>query len=131
MANKNINWMGNPVVDANAPPPPPPPKQGARMPHHEKGSANQSMQMMAGETGMSMADREGAPSISEPGYIPNFLYRNIGKKIIAEFIINNSFIDKVGILVEVGFNYFVLEDTNTNDLMMCDLYSVKFVQIIR
>lgn len=75
---------------------------------------------------------QGPPPSTEKGYIPYFLSSNIGKIIRAEFIIGNSqYFDKVGRLVEVGFNYFVLDDINFNQMIMCDLYSVKFVTILR
>lgn len=123
MAN-NINWMGNPVVDRNATN-----QTSSRMPYQNQ--VNQTVQGMAPVTQGSMdEDRQGPPMLSEPGYIPNFLKRNIGRTILAEFIINNAFIDKAGKLVEVGVNYFVLEETNTNVTVMCDLYSVKFVDVI-
>ncbi|OJU15730.1 MAG: hypothetical protein BGN88_15715 [Clostridiales bacterium 43-6] len=74
---------------------------------------------------------QGPPPVTQIEYIPGFMATLIGKFIRAEFIIGtNSFIDKSGILVEVGVNYFVLQDVNTNTRIMCDLYSVKFVNIL-
>lgn len=76
--------------------------------------------------------QQGPPPSSERGYIPYYLTQNIGNVIRAEFIIGNSqYTDRVGRLVEVGFNYFVLDDLSFNQLVMCDLYSVKFVTILR
>jgi hypothetical protein len=75
--------------------------------------------------------REGPPPISEPGYIPYFLRQNIGRNVLAEFIVGtNMYQDKTGIITEVGVNYFVLRDQNFNADVMCDLYSVKFVTIL-
>jgi hypothetical protein len=37
------------------------------------------------------------------------------------------YLDKTGILREVGISYFVIEDMATHAMVMCDLYSVKFV----
>lgn len=72
--------------------------------------------------------QEGPPSVLDRGYIPAYLTRNIGKIIRAEFLIgNNTYLDKSGKLVEVGISYFVIEDFITKALIMCDLYSVRFV----
>lgn len=71
---------------------------------------------------------QGPPPSTEPGYIPNYLKRNIGKNVLAEFSIGtNFFVDRTGIIKEVGVNYFVLHDSRFNTDVMCDLYSVKFV----
>ncbi len=75
---------------------------------------------------------EGPPLVTERGYIPHFLAENIGQLVRAEFFIGNGqYLDKVGRIFEVGINYFVLDDINFNQLVMCDLYSVKFVTILR
>jgi hypothetical protein len=71
---------------------------------------------------------EGPPPVFNPYYIPGYLRRNIGKRVRAEFTVGeNLYIDKTGILREVGVNYFVLEDNVTRAMIMCDLYSVRFV----
>lgn len=72
----------------------------------------------------------GIPPITEWGYIPYYLSRNIGRNVRAEFIVgSNQYVDKTGRLIEVGISYFVLEDITTDTKTMCDLYSVKFVTI--
>lgn len=70
---------------------------------------------------------EGPPTTMSPGYLPAYLKTLIGKRVRAEFVFQNLYLDKTGILREVGVNYFVLEDTATGAMVMCDLYSVKFV----
>ncbi|NLH01059.1 MAG: hypothetical protein GX488_04000 [Clostridiales bacterium] len=75
--------------------------------------------------------QEGPPPATERGYIPYYLASNIGKNVRAEFIIgSNQYMDKTGILTEVGINYFVLYDVSSRNYVMCDLYSVKFVTIL-
>lgn len=75
---------------------------------------------------------QGPPPSTEPGFIPYFLTQNIGKSVRAEFIVgSNQYIDKSGVLTEVGINYFVLSDPSVGTETMCDLYSVKFVTILR
>ncbi len=75
--------------------------------------------------------REGAPSVTDADYIPGFLASMIGRSVRAEFLLGTSqYVDKTGILVEVGVNFFVLQDVNSRTNTMCDLYSVKFVTIL-
>lgn len=75
--------------------------------------------------------QEGPPPVTESDYIPGFLAANIGRNVRAEFIIGtNQFMDKSGIITDVGVNYFVLMDTISRNYVMCDLYSVKFVTLL-
>lgn len=70
---------------------------------------------------------QGPPTVMSPGYLPAYLRSIIGKRVRAEFVFQNLYLDKTGILREVGVNYFVLEDTATHAMVMCDLYSARFV----
>ena len=77
-------------------------------------------------------DMQGPPPATEEGFIPAYLRRNLGKNVRAEFIIGTSqYTDRIGRLIEVGINYFVLEDVNSRTHIMCDLYSVKFVTVLQ
>lgn len=69
----------------------------------------------------------GPPSVMDPGYIPGYLRTQIGKRVRAEFVFENLYLDKTGVLRDVGYNYFVLEDNATGAMIMCDLYSARFV----
>ncbi len=70
---------------------------------------------------------EGPPTIMSTGYTPAYLRSIIGRRVRAEFVFQNMYLDKTGILREVGISYFVLEDSATHAMIMCDLYSVKFI----
>jgi hypothetical protein len=70
---------------------------------------------------------EGPPTIMSAGYTPAYLRTIIGRRVRAEFVFQNMYLDKTGILREVGISYFVLEDSATRAMVMCDLYSVKFI----
>jgi len=75
--------------------------------------------------------REGPPPLANAEYIPGFLARNIGKFVKAEFILgSNQYVDKTGRLMAVGVNYFVLQDNVSRAMIMCDLYSVRFVTLL-
>lgn len=68
------------------------------------------------------------PPVMDISYIQGYLTSIVGKNVRAEFMLGGSqYMDKAGRLLEVGVNYFVLEDFISQALIMCDLYSVKFV----
>jgi len=68
--------------------------------------------------------------INNPLYNQGWLKTQIGKYIKVGFLLGtNTFQDRTGILQEVGISFIVLKDVNTNDLTMCDIYSIKFVTV--
>jgi hypothetical protein len=63
-------------------------------------------------------------------YIPGFLKTQIGKRIRVEFLIGTgTTTDRVGTLLGVGASYILLRLEETDDVLMADLYSIKFVTI--
>jgi hypothetical protein len=74
--------------------------------------------------------RQSISSGDSPQYMNQFLSTQIGKKIKAEFLIGTGMlVDKTGILVDVGANYIIINETATDDYVACDYYSLKFVTI--
>ena len=83
-----------------------------------------------GATPMPRSFSQGAPPVTEVNYIPGYLASVIGQNVKAEFVVgSNQYVEKTGMLIDVGVNYFVLLDTNTRTTIMCDLYAVKFVTV--
>ncbi|EPY2302180.1 hypothetical protein [Clostridium sporogenes] len=63
-------------------------------------------------------------------YNQGFLKTQIGKRVKIEFLIGtNMLIDREGTLVGVGISYILIDEVDTNDLIMADMYSIKFVRI--
>lgn len=63
-------------------------------------------------------------------YTPAFLREYIGKLVRVEFLIGTSYLeDRIGTLEEVGASYIVLRSVESNNLVYCDIYSIKFVTI--
>ena len=63
-------------------------------------------------------------------YTPAFLRQQIGKLLRVEFLIGtNNLVDRIGILEDVGVSYILLRSLESNTLVYCDLYSIKFVTI--
>lgn len=68
-----------------------------------------------------------SPTLTNPGYIQYFLTTMIGHRVRLELLIGtNTLVDRDGVIVEVGINYVNLRETLTGQLVMCDLYSIKF-----
>jgi len=131
--SNNINWTGNKVLNSNTTRPATRPAYNTPT-EPDLSYPMSAPEMQHGEDMMSSPApfREGPPPSAERGYIPYFLASNIGKIVRAEFIIGtNQYFDKVGTIIEVGINYFVLDDAALHHHVMCDLYSVKFVTLLR
>lgn len=81
-------------------------------------------------------------SVTQPGnqvpstventfFTPGFLRTQIGRRIRVEFLLGTNLLtDRTGTLVAVGASYIVLKLVDSDDLMMCDIYSIKFVTIL-
>jgi hypothetical protein len=62
-------------------------------------------------------------------FTQGYLKTQIGRHVKVEFLVGTSmFIDKEGILVDVGTSYIIIRETETDDLLLCDMYSIKFVR---
>ncbi len=63
-------------------------------------------------------------------YIAGYLKTQIGKLVKVEFLIGSTITDRFGVLVNVGVSYILLRPIDVNGLLLCDLYSIKFVTIV-
>jgi hypothetical protein len=63
-----------------------------------------------------------------PLFTPGFLRTQIGRTVRVEFLIGtNSLTDRVGTLVGVGTSYILLREIQSPNVILCDIYSIKFV----
>ncbi|MDF2882291.1 MAG: hypothetical protein K0R54_2848 [Clostridiaceae bacterium] len=73
----------------------------------------------------------GSPTQLDTQYTQGYLKTQIGKKVNVTFLIGtNQTQDRNGILEAVGISYLIIRDPETRVKILCDLYSVKFVNII-
>lgn len=73
----------------------------------------------------------GSPTQLDTQYTQGYLKTQIGKKVNVTFLIGtNQTQDRNGILEAVGISYLIIRDPDTKVKILCDLYSVKFVNII-
>lgn len=74
---------------------------------------------------------EGTP-VMDIQYTQGWLTTQIGQRVKIEFLIGtNMLIDREGTLLEVGISYIIINEVETDDLLLCDIYSIKFVRIYR
>ncbi len=72
----------------------------------------------------------GAPVETDVNYTQGYLKQQIGRYVKIEFLIGtNMFVDREGTLVDVGISYVIIREPETDDLLLCDIYSIKFVRI--
>lgn len=67
--------------------------------------------------------------VMDTEYTQGYLKTQIGKKVKIEFLIGtNMLVDREGTLVDVGISYVIINEVETDDLLLCDIYSIKFVR---
>lgn len=63
-------------------------------------------------------------------YTPAFLREQIGKLMRVEFLIGtNNLTDRIGVLEDVGASYILLRSVESDNLIYCDIYAIKFITI--
>lgn len=75
---------------------------------------------------------EQAPqTLQSPIYTPGYLRTQIGQDMRVEFLVGSSgpLTDRIGTLLSVGASYILLRPIGTDDTLLCDIYSIKFVTI--
>ncbi|MPW25383.1 hypothetical protein GC105_06240 [Alkalibaculum sp. M08DMB] len=79
---------------------------------------------------MGMEPRVPGPPVLGPNYIQGYLRRFIGQYVRIDFIVGTGmFIDRDGILREVGIDFVQMEEVQTGNILIGDLYSIKFVTV--
>jgi hypothetical protein len=69
-------------------------------------------------------------TLTNTSFLPAYLSQYIGHWIRADFFIGESIEQRVGVLHEVGASYFIIEAIEPQTLIVCDMFSVKFVTIV-
>jgi len=72
-----------------------------------------------------------AMTLESTEYLNGYLRTQIGKMARIEFLIGTgTLIDRTGTLLSVGANYITLSQVQTNDTIVCDFYSIKFISFL-
>ena len=88
----------------------------------------------SGATGGSLAP---ITSMTQPQSIPaeslqymnGFLRTQVVRPVQVDFLVGtNSIVTRSGILLAVGANFILINETETDDILACDFYNIKFVR---
>src|SRR5665647_3647057 len=61
-----------------------------------------------------------------PLYTPGFLRTQIGRTVRVEFLVGTSGLtDRFGTLIGVGASYILIQESESDDILLCDIYSIK------
>lgn len=62
-------------------------------------------------------------------YLNGFMRTQIGRIVKVEFLIgSNTMVDRTGVLLAIGANYILINEIETDDILACDFYNIKFVK---
>lgn len=101
-------------------------------PYNKQMSSGQSMSVPNNYIKQTETDDTNSlpPVITSPKYLQGYLRTKIGEYMIVNFLLGTgTFVDKDGVLKDVGVDHIVLRDVKTGDDIIADLYSIKFVEI--
>lgn len=74
----------------------------------------------------------GPPVTTDIGYTQAYLKTQIGRKVRIEFLIGtNTLTDRIGTIVGVGISYILIRLEESDDIMLGDIYSIKFVTFFK
>lgn len=80
--------------------------------------------------GVTFTETSGSPVFQDTRYLQGYLRTLIGRFVRVEFLIGTQQLqDREGTLLEVGISYIVIREAETDDNVMCDLFSIKFVTV--
>lgn len=70
-------------------------------------------------------------TVINPYFLAGKLRSYIGKDVRVEFLIgtNGPLVDRIGTLLEVGASFITIRPTMSDDTLVCDLFSIKFVTV--
>lgn len=76
-----------------------------------------------------ITNQQPQPIMQDTAYMQGYLRTQIGRRVKISFLLGtDSYTDRDGTLLEVGVSYVVLLQAETDDLLMCDIFSIKFVR---
>lgn len=65
-------------------------------------------------------------------FLNGALNTQVGRRVTVSFLIGtNTFVDRTGTLLAVGANYILIREADSDDILFCDFFSIKFVKVYR
>ncbi|MDF2988222.1 MAG: hypothetical protein K0R50_3732 [Eubacterium sp.] len=72
-----------------------------------------------------------ALTLTSTEYLNGFLRTQIGRRVRVEFLIGTgTLLDRTGTLLSVGANYINIRLIESDDVMTCDFFSIKFITFL-
>jgi hypothetical protein len=69
-----------------------------------------------------------ALSLQSTEYLNGYLRTQIGRMVRIEFLIGTgTLVDRTGTLLSVGANFLTIRQVQTDDIVACDFFSIKFI----
>lgn len=101
---------------------PPMPQPMQTMPSFQAGTTPRTSIMTSG-----VGVRESV--LTGTDFTQGFLLTQIGRYVKVEFLLGtNMFVDREGTLIKVGTDYIIIQEPETDDYLLCDIYSIKFIR---
>lgn len=67
--------------------------------------------------------------LADTNFTQGFVQTQIGRHVKVDFLLGtNMLVDREGVLVKVGTDYIIIQETDTDDYLLCDIYSIKFIR---
>lgn len=119
-----------PTTRSNYPPGTVPGETGAPMiPNIVQPGTRQPIQPSGRTSIMSAGQGARGSVLVGTDFTQGYLTTQIGRYVKVEFLIGtNTFQDREGWLLDVGTDFIILQEAETDDQLLCDLYSIKFVK---
>lgn len=102
---------------------------------YPQNNSNDSM-MMNNKSGM-MTTSQNTNTISlrpetmtNTDFLPAYLKQFIGRWVRCEFFIGDTIEQRVGVLHDVGASYIIIDIIEPQTLVVCDIFSLRFVTIV-
>ncbi len=72
-----------------------------------------------------------AMTLQSTEYLNGYLRTQIGKMVRIEFLIGTgTLLDRTGTLLSVGANFLTIRQVQTDDIVACDFFSIKFITFL-
>lgn len=72
----------------------------------------------------------GSTTLDSLQFLNGYLRTQIGQNVTVEFLFGTGTLtDRTGTLTGVGANYIIIRELGTNNLLVCDFFSIKLVRI--
>lgn len=72
----------------------------------------------------------GTTTMDSTQFLNGYLQTYIGRSVTVQFLFGtDTLTDRTGTLINVGANYITIREFGTNNLLICDFFSIKIVRV--